>query len=93
MQIFVLHTLKVPFRNYNIFMPNFPASGPILSAVLRYMESNNVTHVNTLDYIYYFPHIIRTVYEDFNITNTFHRGTSTNIAVMDLDDNYVSLVT
>lgn len=33
------------------------------------------------------------VYEEFNVSSKFHEGTSTNVAVMDLNDNYVSLVT
>lgn len=61
--------------------------GPLLSLILQYMEHNNVSH----EQIYYLPHIIQTVYEEYNASENFHEGTSSNIAVMDLDDNYISL--
>lgn len=65
--------------------------GPLFSLILQYMEHSNITHVPKTEQIYYIPHIIQTVYEEYNVSENFHEGTSTNIAVMDLDDNYISL--
>lgn len=65
--------------------------GPLLSLILQYMEHSNMSYVDKSEQIYYIPHIIQTVYEEYNVSDNFHEGTSTNIAVMDLDDNYVSV--
>lgn len=84
--------IKTNFNNYNIFTSNYPSMGPILSLILQYMQHSNITHSNKPENIYYIPHIIQTIYEDYNVSEHFHQGTSSNIAVMDLADNYVSLI-
>lgn len=58
----------------------------------REIEEFNFTEINTAT----IKRVIETTlkaYEEFNVTVRFHEGTSTNIAVMDLDDDYVSFVT
>lgn len=66
--------------------------GTVLSLILQYMEHSNMTHSNKPDNnIFYIPHIIQTIYEEYNVSENYHEGTTANVAVMDLDDNYVSL--
>ncbi|ERL87238.1 hypothetical protein D910_04636 [Dendroctonus ponderosae] len=56
------------------------------------IEEFNFTEVNTATTKRMIETTLR-AYEEFNVTARFHEGTSTNIAVMDLDDDYVSFVT
>lgn len=84
--------VKTNFHNYNVFTSNHPSMGPLLSLILQYIDHSNMTHTENHEQIYYIPHIIQTIYGEYNVSEIFHEGTSTNIAVMDLEDNYVSLI-
>ncbi|XP_048524156.1 glutathione hydrolase 7 [Dendroctonus ponderosae] len=80
------------FYNYDVFVPSLDTIGPVLLVNLREIEEFNFTEVNTATTKRMIETTLR-AYEEFNVTARFHEGTSTNIAVMDLDDDYVSFVT
>lgn len=88
-------SLKLKFRNYNIYVPDHQTSGPVLLINLHHIEYMNFTLKDTIhpEYIYRLAEITKITYSDLAVPQNFYQGTSSNVAVMDLDDNYVSLVT
>ncbi|KAJ8985692.1 hypothetical protein NQ317_014341 [Molorchus minor] len=87
--------LKSTFNNNNIYLPNTPAIGRIVMTNLREIEGFNYTIADTAkaEYYYELARITQAVYQEQNVSELFHQGTLSNVGVMDLDDNYVSLVT
>lgn len=85
----------VSFHSYNVFVPSSPSVGPELMAILRYIEAYNFTHEDLLspEYNYKLVQEIQSVYLDYNLTAKFHEGTASNVAVIDNDETYVSIVT
>lgn len=83
------------FNNFDIYAPNTPSVGPLFLTNMQQLEKFNFTKTDTLknEYIYRVAQVTQKVYHYLNISGTYHQGTSTNIAVMDLDDNYVSFTT
>lgn len=88
-------SLGSTFKYYNIFVPGSSAIGVALLINLQHIDNINFTAENTVnpEYIYRLAEITETTYNDLNITTKFYHGTSSNVAVMDLNDLYVSLVT
>ncbi|XP_076260685.1 glutathione hydrolase 7-like isoform X2 [Rhynchophorus ferrugineus] len=84
--------IKSTFHNYDVFVPSLESVGPMLLVNLREIEEYNFTKLAS-DSIKTILESTLKVYQEFNINDKFHEGTSTNVAVMDLDENYVSLVT
>ncbi|XP_066145346.1 glutathione hydrolase 7-like [Euwallacea fornicatus] len=84
--------VKSTFHGYDVFVPSVESMGPVLLVNLREIEKYNFTEVNVDTTKKIFETTLN-IYQEFNIGARFHEGTSTNVAVMDLDDNYVSLVT
>lgn len=84
--------IKSNFHNYDVYVPSLASIGPILLVNLREIEEFNFTKIDIksnkaiVDSTLY-------VYQEFNVNDKFHEGTSTSVAAMDLDENYVSLVT
>lgn len=62
---------------------------------LQDIKKYNFTQKDAIkpEFTYRIAETTQLIYEELNITKKFHRGTSTNVAVIDLNDNYVSLVT
>ncbi|KAI4458006.1 nucleophile aminohydrolase [Holotrichia oblita] len=48
--------------------------------------------IHGIDYIYNLANATLNTYNEYNFWSEFHQGTASNIAVMDLDDFYVSLI-
>ncbi|KAJ8917180.1 hypothetical protein NQ315_012672 [Exocentrus adspersus] len=86
--------LKSSFNNYDVYVPNTPI-GPALVSNLKKMESFNFTEKDTAkpEYTYRLVEATQDTYAEYNISDRFHEGTSSNVAVIDMNDNYVSLVT
>lgn len=87
--------LKLTFMDYDVYIPNFPTAGPILSILLQHIEALNFSQTDTNKpiYMYRLGELTQAVYTELNISKKFHQGTSSNVAVMDMNDNYVSVVT
>lgn len=84
--------IKSTFHNYDVFVPSLESIGPILLVNLREIEEYNFTQTDSQSAKKIVDSTLK-IYGEFNVSTKFHEGTSTNIAVMDMDDNYVSLVT
>lgn len=69
--------------------------GDILFFNLEHIRELNFTknNINEIDYIFNLANITKTVYTKYNVLSRFHQSTISNIAVMDSNDLYVSLVT
>lgn len=80
--------MKTTFNNYNIFVPNVPQTSNILFENLLKIEAIrfNQSDIGSASYI---SRIAQEIQTDFN---DLHEGTSSNIAVMDLNDLYVSFI-
>lgn len=76
-------------------MPNTPSIGPLLLVNLQDIKKYNFTEkdADKPEFVYRIAETTQIIYDELNVTRKFHRGTSTNVAVIDLNDNYVSLVT
>ncbi|KRT83161.1 hypothetical protein AMK59_4588, partial [Oryctes borbonicus] len=87
-------TTKRLFKNYNIFYPKSQNIGEVLLSNLENVRKSNVTEeeIGNVDYIYNLANITRNTYDEYNVWSQFHQGTVSNIAVIDLNDLYVSLV-
>ncbi|XP_018572729.1 glutathione hydrolase 7-like [Anoplophora glabripennis] len=87
--------LKFTFSNYDIYIPNAPLIGPSLISNLKEIEKFNFTKVDSIkpEYVYRLVEMTQNTYAEQNIKDRFHEGTSSNVAVVDLNDYYVSLVT
>ncbi|XP_050309798.1 glutathione hydrolase 7-like [Anthonomus grandis grandis] len=86
-----MQAIKSSFHNYDVFVPASETIGSVLLVNLREIEEYNFTKVNTEAVKRILDSTLKT-YNEFKVTSRFHEGTSTNIAVMDMEDNYVSLV-
>ncbi|CAH0552955.1 unnamed protein product [Brassicogethes aeneus] len=86
-------SIKTVFNNYDIYVPGSSSIGPSLIKNLEKIENLEHSGVSSAEYIYRVADITENSYNDLNITTNFHLGTSSNVAVMDLDENYVSLIT
>ncbi|XP_017786639.1 PREDICTED: gamma-glutamyltransferase 7-like [Nicrophorus vespilloides] len=88
-------SLSGRFQDYNVYVPNSPSIGPDLLKILQMIDQHNFTTLDTVkpEYYYRLAEITKEIYTERNITTNFHEGTSSNVAVIDKDDNYVSLVT
>ncbi|CAG9772957.1 unnamed protein product [Ceutorhynchus assimilis] len=84
--------IQSTFHNYNVFVPSQDSIGPILLVNLREIEEYNFTQLNVAATKKILETTLK-IYQEFNVSSKFHQGTSSNVAVMDLEDNYVSLVT
>ncbi|XP_044262092.1 glutathione hydrolase 7-like [Tribolium madens] len=87
--------LKFTFNTYDIYVPDRPSIGPALLTYLKQLETFNFTKTDTTrtEYVYRLAELAQNLYNDLNLTSKYHMGTSTNVAVMDLNDNYVSFTT
>jgi len=84
--------INLNFRGFNIFVPDGPSPGPELLQNLRRIAYLNVTSEDVkAELLYRVAEITQASYDSLNISSRFHEGKATNIAVMDKDDNYVSL--
>lgn len=86
--------LKYTFNNYDIYIPNTPVGLSLISN-LEEIEKFNFTKEDSIkpEYIYRLLEVTQNTYTEQNITEKFHEGTSSNVAVIDLNDYYVSLTT
>ncbi|KAJ8945822.1 hypothetical protein NQ314_009044 [Rhamnusium bicolor] len=94
-QPIISQAIKSTFNSYDIYVPNTPSIGQLVIANLQKVEEFNFTKedTNKPEYIYRLAETTQTIYGEQNISAKYHEGTSSNIAVIDLYDNYVSLVT
>lgn len=76
-------------------MPNYPTSGPLLSVILQHIDRINFTEkdVSKPEYVHRLGEVTQIAYAELNVSSKFHQGTSSNVAVIDMSDNYVSVVT
>ncbi|GLV44185.1 uncharacterized protein CBL_12519 [Carabus blaptoides fortunei] len=88
-------SLKTTFHNYNIYVPDSPTTGPLLALNLQHVNNISFTDsdVPKPEYMYRLAELLQQLYADKDIVDNFHEGTSSNVAAVDLDDVYVSLVT
>ncbi|CAG9856985.1 unnamed protein product [Phyllotreta striolata] len=79
---------KIEFARYNVFAPH---EDVFIEEALREIGKTNYTErdVNSFDFISKTARLV----ESFHENGTYHEGTISNVAVMDTDDVYVSLVT
>lgn len=86
--------LKYTFNNYDIYVPNTPVGSSLISN-LGEIEKFNFTKEDSIkpEYVYRLLETTYNTYTEQNITEHFHEGTSSNVAVIDLNDYYVSLIT
>ncbi|KAL1506156.1 hypothetical protein ABEB36_005570 [Hypothenemus hampei] len=83
--------VKSTFHKYNVYVPSLESIGPVLLVNLREIEEFNFTDVNVGTTKGIIQTTLKT-FDEFNVTAKFHEGTSTNVAIIDLNENYVSLV-
>lgn len=90
-----IESVKLQFYKYNIFVPNTSISEPILMSILQEMQLHNFTEqdIVKLEYINRIIDVTKKIYQEKNITSINNEESFSNIAVMDNEDNYVSLVT
>lgn len=82
------------FNKYNIFVPNVPSIGPELALVMQQIEKFKFSLEDTKKtrFFYTMAEKMRIIYADLNIGAKFHEGVSANVAAVDKEDNYVSLI-
>lgn len=87
--------IKSTFYHYNIYVPNIPSIGPVLLVNLQHIEQMNYTlsDIKKPEFVTMIADITEAVYESLNVSMEFHNGTSSNVAVIDMDEEYVSLIT
>lgn len=87
--------VKFTFNDYDVYIPNMPSIGPLLISNLKEIERYNFTKEDSAkpEYVYRLVATTQNTYAKQNISERFHEGTSSNVAVIDLNDYYVSLVT
>ncbi|XP_031335347.1 glutathione hydrolase 7-like isoform X2 [Photinus pyralis] len=83
------------FKNYNIIMPGSSVIGTTLLLNLQQIDHLNFTTGDVAKPIYVstMAQITKMAYAKLNAMEKYYEGTSSNVAVMDLDDFYVSVVT
>nr|CAH7713673.1 unnamed protein product [Callosobruchus chinensis] len=86
--------LKGAFYGYNVFVPN-TSSGPLLLHNLQEIGLLNFTKedVDRPGFVFNVARSTQTVYLEEKVSNKFHEGTLSSVAVIDTDELYVSLVT
>lgn len=86
--------IKYSFDNFNVYVPSSPSGGPLLLMNLKHLSELNFTNLDPSETQFRLARLMLNMYEQLNITNdNFHQGTSSNVAVIDNDDIYVSLIT
>ncbi|XP_060527176.1 glutathione hydrolase 7-like isoform X2 [Cylas formicarius] len=88
--------IKSTFYGYNIYVPGVETVGPALLDNLKEIEKYNFTDAAGAPVPQRFHALVDATlgtYKKFNLSTSFHQGTGSNVAVMDSDENYVSLVT
>lgn len=99
-----VHSLNIPmeytstvsqFKEYSVFVPENSEIALPLFANLQKINSTNVTIPDTAKppHVLKFVEVTKRTYDEYKIVEKFYKGTSSNVAVMDLNDNYVSLIT
>ncbi|KAJ8947033.1 hypothetical protein NQ318_019925 [Aromia moschata] len=85
--------IKSTFNNYDVYLPNTP-DGSLVMTSLQEIEQFNFTIGDTIkpEYFYELARTIQTMYEQQNVSEVSHVGTLSNVAAIDMDDNYVSFV-
>ncbi|CAH1119072.1 unnamed protein product [Phaedon cochleariae] len=85
---------KVKFGNFDVFLPNDNTSAALLAFALKELDSqNNSKLISTKEEnIYRLAEITKNIFTT-NFSEPLHEGTVSNIAVIDKDENYVSMVT
>ncbi|GJQ88092.1 hypothetical protein Trydic_g13104 [Trypoxylus dichotomus] len=73
-------------KNYGVIKNQQSVKGTLKNYNIFYPKSQNI------DYIYNLANISRHTYNEYNVWSQFHQGTISNIAVIDLNDLYVSFV-
>lgn len=77
-----------------MFVPNWPSGGPLLLMNLKHLSELNFTNIDSSETQFKLAKLMLDMYEQLNITtDNFHQGTASNVAVIDNDDIYVSLIT
>ncbi|XP_018328095.1 glutathione hydrolase 5 proenzyme-like [Agrilus planipennis] len=88
-------TANMTFQYYNIFVPGGISEGPVLLHTLKRFQQENLTNSNSTIESEFIPKIAKInkmVHDELNMSDTFFKGTSTNVAVIDDNDLYISLV-
>lgn len=90
-----MQAVRFAFDKYNIYVPSAPSAGSNLLANLQHVSEENFTtkDVGKPDYVSALAYIIGTNHYNFNVSGEFYNGTSSNVAVMDTNEQYVSLIT
>lgn len=85
---------KLKFSGYNVFVPNNHSMATMLPKTLHEIGEHNFTKRDSLksEYIYRLAQITQRIHQQQNLSSKYHEGTFSNIAVMDTQDHYVSLV-
>lgn len=89
-----IESVKETFRNYNIYYPKSQNIGETLLSTFKLIENLDITKedVNEVPYVFKLANVTQYAYNKFNHLNQFHQGTISNVAVIDTNDVYVSLV-
>lgn len=92
---FVESVVATKFMNFDIYVPQTDATvGQFLVNALNIFQTMNLSETVFSDPVYAHELVdVVQYYQHKNENSTFHEGTISNIAVMDTNDNYVSLVT
>ncbi|KAK5650465.1 hypothetical protein RI129_001494 [Pyrocoelia pectoralis] len=83
------------FKNYNIFVPATSEIGSTLMSNLQQLDHFNFSASELLkpSYVSTIAQVTKNGYDNLNTMGQYYEGTSSNVAVMDLNDFYVSIVT
>ncbi|KAG5896486.1 hypothetical protein JTB14_005865 [Gonioctena quinquepunctata] len=82
---------QILFSNHHIYVPQGTTIGPLVGHTLGEIQNSTKRKSNKSEYIYNLAEISRNIQSLPGVK--FHEGTFSNVAVIDKDDNYVSLVT
>lgn len=88
----ISQAIQTTFKDYYVYAPKSQSIGPYLLVGLEYLSQLNVSRgvFRSPSFVINLAKTASDVYRSF--AGAFHNGTSTNIAVIDTDDQYVSLI-
>ncbi|XP_023018202.2 glutathione hydrolase 7 isoform X2 [Leptinotarsa decemlineata] len=86
---------QVTFNKHYVFVPSSTSIGPLVGSALNKIAKLNFTKEESQqpEYLYHLADISKTMFIENQMDLKFHHGTFSNVAVIDKDDKYVSLVT
>lgn len=87
--------IKTNFNGYNIYVPSSPSIGPALLVNLQHIAQMNYSLADLTKPLFFtsLASVTEAVYKTLRLGKTFHNGTSSNVAVIDTNEQYISLIT